>query len=143
MMNLGNLTARDVMNDDCMCVNEHWTVREAAVAMCKQQIGALPICGDNEKLIGMLTDRDIVVKCVAEGRSLDACTVSEVCTKPIVWVRDDASMRDVLDLMEEHRIRRVPVIDSDKRLAGIISESDIAHNAGLEPAGELAAALAH
>jgi CBS domain-containing protein len=90
-------------------------------------VGALPICGDDDRLHGIITDRDIVVKCIAEGGDPNAMTAEELAQGKPLCVETDADISDVLKLMEEHRIRRVPVIH-DLRLVGMISEADVARN---------------
>lgn len=122
-------TAADIMSPHVQCVGEHQTLAEAARMMRDLDVGALPICGDDQRLHGIITDRDIAVKCVAEGRDPATCTAAELAQgKPYV-VRDDADMGDVLHLMEDNRIRRVPVVShDDMSLVGMISEADVARH---------------
>lgn len=133
-------TARDIMHLGATCVDEHDTIASAAQRMRDLDIGALPVCGDNDRLHGILTDRDIVVRCVAEG--LDPLTVSVgrlVCARPVT-VEPDTDVKEVLYLMEEHRIRRLPVIDRH-RLVGMISEADLARNMPGEAVGHFVRAV--
>ncbi|WP_308201593.1 CBS domain-containing protein [Sphaerisporangium perillae] len=87
-------------------------------------VGALPICGDDDRLKGIITDRDIVIKCCAEGKDLDQTTARDLAHGR-VWVDADTSVEEALNLMEQHRIKRLPVIDKH-RIVGMISEADIA-----------------
>ena len=133
----GATTARDLMTADCQCVKEDESVLSAAKIMADKGIGALPICGNDEKLHGMLTDRDIVVKCIAKGNDPSSCKVGEMAEGRVIWVSADADVREVLSRMEEHQIRRLPVIDENKKLVGIISQGDIATHLGGSETGEL------
>jgi CBS domain-containing protein len=128
---------RDVMHDGCTCVKHDATLVEAAKQMTEECVGALPICGPDDKLIGMLTDRDIVVHCLAADKDPSTCTAGELASGRLVWVRDDATVQEALQQMEEHLIRRIPVIDSDKQLCGIIAQADIAMHVGSAQTAEL------
>ncbi|OAH12805.1 CBS domain-containing protein [Streptomyces jeddahensis] len=121
-------SARDVMHTGADCVGEHETLDAAARRMRDLDVGALPICGDDDKLHGIITDRDIVVKCLAAGGDPTRMTAGELAQGKPVTVKADADIRQVLETMEEHRIRRVPIIDENKRLVGMISEADLARN---------------
>ncbi|WP_225804879.1 CBS domain-containing protein [Streptomyces sp. NK15101] len=118
-------TARDIMTPDATCVRSSETLVDAARKMADLDVGALPICGPDEKLKGMLTDRDIVVKCVAQGKDPQQCTAGEFAQDEIVTVRADDSAEQVMSVMSEHRIRRVPVID-EHVLVGIVAQADVA-----------------
>ncbi|KAA0079400.1 CBS domain-containing protein [Mycolicibacterium sp. P9-64] len=120
-------TARDIMSPDVRCVSEHANLLEAAKQMCELGVGALPICGDDDRLHGMLTDRDIVVKAVAAERDLAATHAGELAEGAVYFVDADASVETMLLVMEEHQVRRIPVID-DHRLVGIVTEADIARH---------------
>jgi CBS domain-containing protein len=90
-------------------------------------VGALPICGDDDRLQGIITDRDIVVKCIAENCDPRNMTASRLAQGRPVTVDADADVNDVLQVMEQNRIRRLPVLDN-RRLVGMISEADLARN---------------
>lgn len=129
-------TAADIMTSGVHCVSEDQSLADAARMMLELDVGALPICGDDGRLHGIITDRDIVLKCVATGLDPATCTAAELAQGKPHFVLDDADMADVLDAMEENRIRRMPVIGHDDHsLVGMISEADVARN--LEP-GQLA-----
>ncbi|OLL17724.1 MULTISPECIES: CBS domain-containing protein [unclassified Rhodococcus (in: high G+C Gram-positive bacteria)] len=118
-------TARDIMHRDAVCIGEHDTLETAAQRMRELDIGALPICGDDDRLHGIITDRDIVLECVATGGDPSSMTAGELAQgKPYV-VDADADVDRVLTMMEEHRIRRLPVVE-EHRLIGMISEADLA-----------------
>ncbi|MEV1199224.1 CBS domain-containing protein [Microbispora rosea] len=117
-------TAGQVMHEGAECIGEHESLRRAAEMMRDMSVGALPICGEDDRLKGIITDRDIVIKCCAEGRDLDQTTASELA-RGLVWVDAGASVEDALAKMEEHQIKRMPVIDNH-RIVGMITEADLA-----------------
>ncbi len=118
-------TARDIMRTGVTCVGERETLAVAAQRMAELGIGALPISGDDGGLHGMLTDRDIVVKCLAAGGDPKTTPAGELAQGSTYHVGADASVQQMLDLMTDHHIRRLLVLD-DHRLVGIVSEADIA-----------------
>jgi CBS domain-containing protein len=120
-------TARSMMHSGVECVPEHETLDRAAQLMREHNVGSLPICGNDDRLKGIITDRDIVLKCVAIGQDPSRMTAAQLAAGAPVWVSADADEDDVLSLMEEHSIRRLPVLD-DHQLVGMISEADLAMN---------------
>jgi CBS domain-containing protein len=118
-------TAREIMHMGVECVPSHETLDRAAQMMRDMQVGALPICGPDNKLTGILTDRDIVVRCIAMGMDPAECTAGEMAQGAPVWVPATADEDEILQTMEAHAIRRVPVIDNHE-LVGMISEGDLA-----------------
>ncbi|CAL9605027.1 CBS domain-containing protein [Streptomyces atacamensis] len=121
-------TARDIMHTGAECVGEHETLDAAARRMRDLDVGALPICGDDDKLHGIITDRDIVVKCLATGGDPARTTAGELAQGRTFTVTADTDVEKVLDTMEKHQVRRVPIIDEEKRLVGMVSEADLARN---------------
>ncbi|RAG87289.1 CBS domain-containing protein [Streptacidiphilus pinicola] len=117
-------TARDVMHAGAFCVGENESLLDAARMMRDHGVGALPICGQDQKLKGIITDRDIVVRCLAEGKDPGSMKAHELAGH-LHCVRADDDMDTVLRKMEQHQIRRIPVIDGE-RLVGVISEVDLA-----------------
>lgn len=123
------LRARDIMSSGVQCVGAHQSLFDAAKMMRDLNVGCLPICGDNNKLTGLITDRDIVVNCCAEG--VDPATVQAgSMNSKVHWIDADADAAEVLTTMEENQIRRLPVIDvkSGHRLVGMITEANLAKN---------------
>tara|TARA_E500000305_G_scaffold108073_1_gene109567 strand:+ start:780 stop:1262 length:483 start_codon:yes stop_codon:yes gene_type:complete len=116
-------------------------VSEMAKMMRKDDIGAIPV-GKDDKLIGMVTDRDIALRVVAEGRDPAKTTAEEIMTKGIVYCRTTETVEDAVHLMDQKKIRRLPVIDDNKRLVGMLSLGDISHAVGRELSGELLHAVA-
>ena len=120
-------TARDIMHVGATCIGEHDTLRSAAQRMRDLDVGALPICGDDDRLHGILTDRDIVIKCIAPGGDPRTMTAGELAQGVPYLVRTETELDQVLDVMEKHQIRRLPVLDGH-RLVGMISEADLARH---------------
>src|SRR3954466_12070875 len=104
-------TARDIMTPDVTCVGEQETVLEAAKKMADLGVGSLPICGDDQRLQGMLTDRDIVTKVIAEGRDPGSVRAGELAQGEGVTVGTDDAAAEILQTMGSHQVRRLPVID--------------------------------
>ncbi|REF35811.1 CBS domain-containing protein [Thermasporomyces composti] len=132
--------ARDIMTAGAHCVGEHESLQDAARRMKDLDVGALPICGDDDKLHGILTDRDIVVKCVAEGKDPASVTAGELAQGKPHYVDAGADVREVLTMMEEHKIRRLPVIEN-RRLVGMISEADLGRHLSDEEVGHFVEAI--
>ncbi|MFD3733013.1 CBS domain-containing protein [Streptomyces sp. NPDC058632] len=120
-------TAGDIMHRGAQWIPAHETVDRAAQLMRELNVGALPISDENERLCGILTDRDIVVGCVAMGHDPAGVTAGEMAKGTPRWIAADADVGEVLQEMQTHRIRRLPVIE-DKRLVGMISEADLARH---------------
>lgn len=117
--------ARDVMHLGAECIGENGTLARAAEMMREMHVGALPICGEDKRLRGIITDRDIVVKCIAAGQDPTTMRAGDLSRGTPIWVDADAEADEVLDLMIASGIRRVPVIE-DRVLVGMISEADLA-----------------
>jgi CBS domain-containing protein len=120
-------TAREMMHRGAECVPDHETLDRAAQLMRNLQVGSLPICGSDDKLKGILTDRDIVVKCIATGKDPSKVTAGELAQGKPICVEASSTEDDVIRLMEQNAIRRVPVIENHK-LIGMISEADLAQH---------------
>jgi CBS domain-containing protein len=118
-------TAREIMSGGVDCIGENETVAEAARKMAQLGVGALPICGEDDRLKGMLTDRDIVVKVVAEGKDANSCRAGELAQGKPVTIGADDSLEELVRTMGQHQVKRLPVIDGH-RLVGVVSESDVA-----------------
>ena len=134
-------TARDIMSPDCTCVGENDTVLEAAEKLAELDVGAMPICGEDDRLKGMVTDRDIVVKILAEGKDPSSTPVSELATQDeVVTIGADDPIDEALRTMAAHKVRRLPVIDGHE-LVGMVSQADIATNIDEEKVGDLVEAI--
>ncbi|MEU2395588.1 CBS domain-containing protein [Streptomyces sp. NPDC007369] len=120
-------TAAEIMHPGAQWIPATETLDRAAELMGRLGVGALPVSDANERLCGIITDRDIVVKCVAKGHDPAKVTCGELCEGTPRWIAADADVSDVLDEMESHQIKRLPVIEN-KRLVGMISEADLAQH---------------
>ena len=118
-------TARDIMHAGAECIGEDETLDKAARMMRDRDVGSLPICGRDDRLHGIITDRDIVLRCCAEGRDPAGVPAAELAQGKPHWVDARADVGEVLESMESHQVRRMPVI-ADHRLIGMISEADLA-----------------
>jgi CBS domain-containing protein len=129
-------SAREIMTPDAKCIGENETVTDAAKKLSELGVGSMPICGEDDRLKGMLTDRDIVVKVLAAGKDPDSTAAGEVGEGKPVTIGADDSVSEALQTMKEHKIRRLPVIDGHD-LIGIISVADIATNVEEDQTGDL------
>ncbi|ANW20471.1 CBS domain-containing protein [Streptomyces clavuligerus] len=120
-------TAKDIMHAGAQWIPAHETLDRAAQLMRELGVGALPIADSNERLCGILTDRDIVVGCVAVGHDPSKVTAGDLARGTPRWIDAGSGVEDVLQEMEGHQIRRLPVIEN-KRLVGMISEADLARH---------------
>jgi CBS domain-containing protein len=116
---------RDVMTRRVEGVAPGMTLQEAAQRMRSMDIGVLPVC-QNDQLIGMITDRDIAVRSVADGQDPTAAHVSDAMSQDLVFCYEDEDVERAARLMEQRQIRRLPVLDRNRRLAGIVSLGDLA-----------------
>jgi CBS domain-containing protein len=133
-------TAREVMTGGAECVGENETMVEAAKKMAKLDVGALPICGEDNRLKGMLTDRDIAVKVLAQDKDPSSTKAGELGEGKPVTIGADDSVEEVLRTMKEKKVRRLPVIDGHD-LVGIVSQGDLATNISEERVGDLVEAI--
>ena len=124
----------EAMTRDVRVANPDQTIREAAQMMAELDAGALPV-GEQDRLVGMITDRDIAVRAVAHGKSPDT-RIRDVMTDDVKYCFDDDDVEDVARNMADIQVRRLPVVDRDKRLVGIVAIADIAANEEPEVVGE-------
>jgi CBS domain-containing protein len=129
--------ARDVMTPNPVCCTPTTTLVQVAKMMLQNDCGQIPVIDSNATLIGVITDRDIVCRVVAEGRDPAASTAGDFMSQPTVTVRGDATLDHVVAAMEKHQIRRVPVIDDRGFCSGIIAQADVALAEREEAVGEL------
>ncbi|MFE3441738.1 CBS domain-containing protein [Nocardia sp. NPDC059180] len=133
-------TARDIMKPGAQWISRDQTVAQAARVMAELGVGSLVIADENERMCGIITDRDIVVKCIAQGLSPSGTRAAELCEATPRWVSADADIGEVLDEMETRQIKRMPVIEN-KRLVGMISEADLARHLDDNQLGEFVTAV--
>ncbi len=116
-----------VMTSPVELANPAMKVAEAAARMRTDDVGALPV-GENDRLVGMVTDRDIVMRAVAQKKSPEACDVREVMSEDIYYVFEDEELSRAAELMAAHQVQRLPVLNRDKRLVGMIALADLARS---------------
>lgn len=126
----------EVMTDRPRAVTPETTVAEAAQLMKNEDVGSLPIL-DGEQLAGMVTDRDIVIRAIAEGKDPRGMPVREVASRELVKVHADEDLSSALQLMASQQVRRLPVVDDDGRLVGILAQADVAVEAKEKAVGEM------
>ena len=131
------MKVKKAMHKGVVWISPDTPLMEIAQKMHKEDIGALPV-GENDRLIGMVTDRDIVCRGVATGQDISA---RDVMTKGITWCKEESNLEEALNLMEKNKIRRLPVIDGNKRMVGILSLGDISHAATRELTCEMVKAV--
>jgi CBS domain-containing protein len=124
MANQNSKQIRDVMTANPECVSETDSLRDVARIMKDRDTGVVPVV-NGRKIVGLITDRDIVVRGLAEGKNMENASVSELMTKQVRTVRDDASVNDALALMNSAEVRRVAVVNGNDELVGIVSLGDI------------------
>jgi len=134
------MKVKNAMHQGAEWVAPETPVAEVARRMKELDVGSIPV-GENDKLIGMVTDRDITCRAVANGRDLSKLTARDVMTKGIVYCRDSEDLDDALRIMESKKVRRLPVINEKKRMVGMLSFGDVSHAASHELSGELMAAV--
>lgn len=129
-------TAREIMTPNAECIAENDSLTQAAQTLRDQGVGAMPICGEDNRLKGMLTDRDIVVGCVAKSGNPDTMKAGEFGHEKPVTIGADDSVDDAIATMKEHKVRRLPVIDGHE-LIGIVAQADIARSISDDKVGDL------
>lgn len=130
------MKVREAMHPGAHWVEPGTPVFEIAKLMRDQDIGSVPV-GENDRLVGMVTDRDIVCRGIAEGRDCSTMTAGSVMSSGIVYCRESEELDDAVRIMEQHQIRRLPVINEDKRMVGILSLGDVSHTAPRQLSGEV------
>lgn len=133
-------TARDVMTQGVECAGENDTVADAAKKLAELDIGAMPICGEDDRLKGMLTDRDIVIEVIAKGQDPSDVKAGELGGEEVVTIGADDSVDEALSTMKDHKVRRLPVIDGHD-LVGVVSLADLAENIDEDKLGDVVEAI--
>jgi CBS domain-containing protein len=126
----------EVMTDRPRCVAPETPVSEAAELMESEDVGSLPIL-DGEKLAGVVTDRDIVIRAVAKGKDPRGMPVREVASRELVTIRPEEDLSEALKLMASYQVRRLPVVDEENRLVGVLAQADVAIGAKEKDVGQM------
>jgi CBS domain-containing protein len=127
---------REHMTDRPRCVTPETPVSEAAELMASEDVGSLPIL-DGDELVGVVTDRDIVVRAVAKKKNPQGMPVREVASSELVTVGPEQDLSEALKLMASHQVRRLPVVDEDNHLVGVLAQADVAAGAKEKAVGEM------
>jgi CBS domain-containing protein len=130
------LSIKDVMTSNPCTVDAGQSVAYAAKMMREEDVGLAPIV-EGDKLIGMLTDRDIAIRVVAEGRSPDQVKVADVASKQVVTIDPQQDLDEALRIMGKHQVRRLAVVEEDGKLVGVVAQADIAREGDDKQTGEL------
>jgi CBS domain-containing protein len=128
--------AKDFMTAAPQCCSRETTLNEVANLMVEADCGEIPVT-DGNRLVGVITDRDIVCRVVAKGKNPSSVTAGECMTEPVITVNEDSTLEEVLSVMEDKQIRRVPVVDGTGCCCGIISQADVALTARESDVGEM------
>jgi len=128
-------SVKDAMTPDVKTATPSLSLTDAAKLMKQEDVGSVPVV-DGERLIGVLTDRDIVVRGIADGSDPHAVTAGDIASRDIVTVRPDDDLDEALRLMAQHQVRRLPVVD-DGHLVGVLAQADVAHEAKEKAVGQL------
>ena len=115
----------DIMSNEVRSIEPKQTLRAAAELMQTLEVGALPVC-EGANLVGMITDRDITVRCVALGLDVDSAVVGDVMSTDVQFCTEEQDTQEVMRVMGDKQVRRLPVVDVDRKLVGIVSVSDLA-----------------
>ncbi|MEX3007252.1 CBS domain-containing protein [Hoeflea sp. TYP-13] len=135
------MKVKDVMHSGVSWVEPDTKLSAVAQIMQTEDIGAVPI-GESDRLIGMVTDRDIACRGLANGKASETLTARDVMSEGITWCKDDEEIEDALRIMEKRKIRRLPVINDEKRMVGMLSLGDIASSLPQDLTGEVMRAVA-
>ena len=130
-------TARDLMTPSPAVCTPSTTLDEVAKLMRQNDCGEIPVVDSAERPIGVVTDRDIICRGIADNADCSALTAGDVMSKPIIYCRANDDLEQAIRIMEKNKIRRLPVIDENKRLAGMLALGDISEIGGQEMAGEV------
>jgi len=133
---MGGPKVREVMTDRPRCVTPETPISEAARLMKSDDVGSLPIL-EGERLAGIVTDRDIVLQAVAEEKDPRGMPVREVASRELVTIGPEEDLSEALRLMASHQVRRIPVVDGDSRLVGIVAQADIAREVKDKDSGQM------
>lgn len=131
----------EVMHAPAAWVEADTPVTDVALQMAEMDVGAIPV-GKGDRLVGMITDRDLALRVLAEKRDPQTTRADEVMSPGVIWCRTEEDVEGAIHLVDQKKVRRLPVLNERKRLVGMLSLGDVAHGTGLQLVGELARAVA-
>jgi CBS domain-containing protein len=136
------MKASELMSEDVQCVTPETSLQDAAGMMAGEHVGLLPVVDKQQKVIGVITDRDIVCRTIAQGRNPLELRVSDAMSEGGLWcVSPDTELEKVCSVMEQHQVRRVPVVDAKGKCCGIIAQADIARQGSDSAVADLVQAV--
>ena len=121
------MKVKECMSNNVVCANPGWTVKETAKLMEKERVGCVPVCDDSKKIVGLVTDRDLVLRTIACNKDPNTTPISEVMTTEICKISPDSEVSEAGKVMSKWQVRRVPVIE-DNQIVGIITVGDLANH---------------
>ena len=130
------MAIRDLMTSNPATLEPSSTVADAAKVMASEDVGPVPIV-EGERLVGMVTDRDLVVRVIAEGRDPNSTTLGEIASSDLVTIQPDTELEEATRLMSQHQVRRLPVVEEDGRLIGVVAQADVAQAGDDSQTGQL------
>lgn len=131
------MLVRELMTPNPAVCAKETGIRVVAELMVRHDCGAIPVCDEENRVIGIITDRDITCRCIARGLDPDTLNVADCMTRPVAAVEEDASLARCLSVMESNRVRRAVVVDFEGRCVGMVSQADVALKAPLQETGEV------
>ena len=131
------MEVRDIMTSDIRCCTADTPIPEVAALMVECDCGEIPVCDDARRPIGVVTDRDIVCRLVANGDDVNERTAGDCMTEPVVTGRPDMSVEDCANLMERHKVRRIPIVDANGICCGLVAQADLATKASSRQTAEM------
>jgi CBS domain-containing protein len=134
------MKVKDMMHKGVECVSPDTAIDAVAKKMRELDVGAIPVASDG-KLVGMVTDRDITIRCVADNETMSKIKAKDVMTSGVVYCRDNEDVEDAVRIMEGKQIRRLPVLDESMRIVGMVSLGDVSHALPRDITGEVAQAV--
>lgn len=129
----------EIMSKNPVCCTPETNLQEVARTMLQEDVGSIPVCEDtnSKRVIGVITDRDIAIRAVAAGRNPSECTVREFMSHPVAVVQIDASVDEAIKTMEDNQIRRLPIVQGNNELVGVVAQADIARSGQDSKTGEM------
>jgi CBS domain-containing protein len=137
-----NMKVREIMSKDCKVIDPNTTFQEAAKIMRDKDVGCLPV-GEHDRLVGIITDRDLVVRSLANAKEVQTGKVKDAMTPKCLYCFEEDTIEEVSENMAQNQVRRLPVLNSSKRLVGIISLGDLCCKGSKETASEALQAISH
>jgi CBS domain-containing protein len=134
------MKVKDMMHKGAECVAPNATLQLVARTMRDHDIGAIPVC-EGGKPMGIVTDRDVTIRALANGKDFSALLAKDVMSKNVVFCRDTEEAEDAIRIMEDNQVRRLPVLDEAQKLVGMVSLGDISHALSRDLAGEVTKAV--